>query len=163
MFNFLLWVFIYLSFWGFQENFHFWQLEGEHRLRHVGTDCHDRPVSWFTLILINRRHLRIDIWLVTPYSNVRRFSSNSVLKCVQLSCRYRLWVDSCAEMFGGLDICAVKAVHGKDGNDYIIEVSVALHGQSEIMRFADKTIGLESHVGGCTQTDQESLDRTIRL
>ncbi len=47
----------------------------------------------------------------------------SILEEIPVADRYRTWIDTVSDIFGGLEVCSLEAMVAKDGKEYIIEVN----------------------------------------
>ncbi|XP_043477570.1 synapsin [Leptopilina heterotoma] len=66
--------------------------------------------------------------------NWKSNTGSAMLEQLAVTERHRAWVDHVALLFGGLDICAIELLVGKDGKEYMIEVNdsaLSLMGDSQ--------------------------------
>ncbi|EDV93096.1 GH19116 [Drosophila grimshawi] len=66
--------------------------------------------------------------------NWKTNQGSAMLEQITLTEKYKSWVDEISELFGGLEVCGVSVVVGKDGREYIISAcdsTFALIGDSQ--------------------------------
>lgn len=59
---------------------------------------------------------------------------STVLEKVPMTSRFSLWINEVAQLFGGIDVCCVKALQSKTGDFYIVDVTgsdMELLGESQ--------------------------------
>ncbi|KAH9526883.1 Asparaginyl-tRNA synthetase, cytoplasmic (Asparagine--tRNA ligase) (AsnRS) [Dermatophagoides farinae] len=59
---------------------------------------------------------------------------SALLEPIPFNDRYRKWIDDVSDLFGGLDICSLEGVIGKDGREFIFKVrgsDMALLGDTQ--------------------------------